>query len=224
MTSAKSIGRTVGILSLLRLPLAPLVNFALFPPATAREFLVTAPGAAPTVRLGLMLTLLNAALGLAIVIVVFPLFRRHSERLAYALLLLTVVGIGFVVAENFAVVQMLSLADAHHGVPGPDVQVQALGRAARATWLWSHFSNILVGVVGLSFFSWILYRHAFVPRLLAALALVTSVFAAGAVAMHLIGYPFALWTLTPMGVVQLVLLVWLLARGFSEHPLPERVV
>ena len=224
MTSAKSIGRTVGILSLLRLPLAPLVNFALFPPATAREFLSTAPSAAPKVRLGLMLTLLNAGLGLAIVIVVFPLFRRHSERLAYTLLLLTVVGILFVVAEDFAVVQMLSLADAHRGVPGTDVQLQALGRAARATWLWTHFSNTLIGVIGLSLFSWILYRHAFMPRVLAALALATAVFAAGAVAMHLLGYPFALWTLTPMGVVQLALLAWLLARGFSEPPLPERTV
>ncbi len=224
VTSAKSIGRTVGLLSLLRLPCAPLINFVLFPPATGRDFLVTAAAGSAKVRLGLMLTFVLSALTIAVVLVVFPLFRRYSERLAHALLVLSAIGVVFVIAEDIAVAQMLSLSEAHAGAGAPSDQLQALGRAARATWMWSHFSNLLVGMVGALVFGWILFRHALVPRALAGLVVATSAFAAGALALRLLGYPFAMWTLTPMGLVQLALMVWLLARGFTERPLPSTAV
>ena len=87
---------------------------------------------------------------------------------------------------------------------------------------WVHFAHLFVGTAGSVVSGWILYRYALVPRLLAALVLATSALATVTLAMPLLGYRFALSTLTPMGLVQVALVLWLIVRGFTDRPSTDR--
>ena len=219
MTSAKSVGRTAAIVSLPRMFITPALNFWLLPGATAINSLQSAVAAGTAVRAGLLLSFVSIALGLAFVVIVYPLLRRYSERLAVALLMASMAGLVMILLEDFAVFRMLALSEQHATVPGARPMIEAVIDPARATWRWTHYANLLSGQATALVFAVILYRFALVPRLLAGLAIVTIILAIGALALPLLGRPFPMWTLTPMGLVQLALLLWLLVRGFTERPL-----
>ena len=220
MKSAKNIGRTAGLISLPRGFLAPAMNFWLLAPATAFNSLHAAAGKAAEVRAGLLVSFLFAALGIAFVVVVYPLFRRYSERLALAFLLASIIGVVTMALEDFAVVRLLTLSEgfATAGMAAPIFE--AMNGSARATWRWTHYANLFVGQLSALLFATILFRYRLIPRLLSGLAIATIVVAVVGLALALLGYTFQMWTLTPMGLVQLALLVWMLRRGFAERPLP----
>ena len=217
MRSARSVGRTIGLVSLVRTPLAPVANFVLLPPVTGAAWMAEAAAHATRVRAGMLVGLAFAGLGLAIVVLATPLFRRYSERMTLALVVLSALSCVTILIENAAVMGMLSISAEHAQAGATEALLPVLGSAARATWRWSHFTNLLAGQLGALAFSAILWRFALVPRVLAGASVVACLVAIVGIAMPLLGQPFSFATLAPMGIVQLVLMAWLIVRGFEER-------
>ncbi|MBV9879645.1 MAG: DUF4386 family protein [Gemmatirosa sp.] len=228
MRSAKSVGRIVGILSLGRMLLAPVVYAVLLPPVLGTSFLADAAGSALRIRVALLLTFVFGALTLGIAIVGLPVLRRHGEGLALTLLSLSVVGCATLAIDDRAILDMLSLSQADAAAGAPHEVIRALGGLARTTWRWAHFSNLVLSHGTLVLLSLIAYRGALVPRALAAFALAAALLSTGAVAMPLLGYRFESLLLVPTALGQLALTAWLLVRGFVERAFqgssePQRV-
>jgi hypothetical protein len=215
MRSAKSVGRTVGLVSLPRGFLAPVVNFALLAPVTAADWIDRAPPHAARVRAGLLVAFALAGLGLAVAVVSAPLFDRYSERMSLAFVALSILACVTAAIEGVAVVGVLAVAQ-EHAQAGAESLV-TIGHVARAAWRWSHFTNLMAGVLAVLAFAATLWRFALVPRLLAAANVVTALVAAVALAAPLLGRPFSLAMLAPLGVAQLALMAWLVVRGFAER-------
>lgn len=216
MHSARRVGRAVGLLSLARAPLAPVANFVLLPAVTGAAWLGEAAAHAPRVRAGLLVGLAFALLGLASAIVAAPLLRRYSERMTLALVLLSTLACITTIVENVTLLGMLSLSE-QHATAGAAGTISALGHAARATWRWSHFTNLLVGQLASLAFAAVLWRFALVPRLLAGASVAASLAAIVGLAMPLLGRPFSFATLAPLGIAGIALMAWLVARGFEER-------
>jgi len=89
----------------------------------------------------------------------------------------------------------------------------------RSAFKWAHYSHILVVVGWLFTLYCLLFRCAMVPRALAAIGMAASV-------LHFIGItlpvfagyrmPFPTLFGMPLGLANLVLVVWLMAKGFKE--------
>jgi len=82
----------------------------------------------------------------------------------------------------------------------------------------AHYINLIVGGLMLLVFHLALYRSALVPRVLAAFGIAAALLQMAAVAMPLFGREIVFLMLAPVGLVQLVLGLWLLARGFRQSP------
>ncbi len=146
--------------------------------------------------------------------------RERSYRLGLWLLALAVVNFTLQIVENGHWLSMLSVSQAYAeaGAAGAGL-FQSLGIVVRSAFRWAHYSHILVVVGWLFTLYWLLFRCALVPRALAAIGMVASVIHFSGITLPVFaGYrmPFPELFGMPLGLVNLVLAVWLMAKGFKE--------
>ena len=227
MTSTRHIGRIIGMLLLVHLATGLIVPYVLLQPLTKPPagFLDTAAGMSSLVRLNVLLLFLGGAISVGISIAAWPVVRERSYRLGLWLLALALVNFTLQIVENSHWLSMLSVSQAYAAAGTADAgYFQSLGIVVRSAWKWAHYSHILV-VVGWVFTLYcLLFRCAMVPRALAAIGMVASVLQfTGITLPAFAGYrmPFPELFGMPLGLANLVMAVWLMAKGFKEpHATP----
>jgi hypothetical protein len=221
MTTATNAGRVAGALILAQGIGGYIVNFGLIAPATAPPgFLVSAAPHALRVGMTALLGIVTGALATAIAITVWPVFRRHSERMALAFLALAVAALALAAVENGRLMSMLSLSQAYAASGAADpAAFEGLRGVVAAARNWAHFTHLIVG--GSTFF--VLYatsfRFALIPRAIAAFGMAAAALQMATVSMPLLGGHVIFPLLAPAGIANLALAMWLLAKGFADtHP------
>ena len=115
---------------------------------------------------------------------------------------------------------MLSLSQAYAQAGAADAALfQSLAGVVRAAWKWAHYAHILVVVAWLFALNALLYRGALVPRALAAAGLLTAVLQVVGITLPVfLDYrmPFPTLFGMPLGVSNLALASWLMAKGLRE--------
>jgi hypothetical protein len=155
-----------------------------------------------------------------IAVALWPIARRFGHALGLWLLTLAAVNLTLQVVENGHWLSMLSLSQAYEEAgPGKAALFQTLGSVVRAAWKWEHYAHIFTVVAWLFVLYALLHRYALVPRVLAAVGLLTAV-------LHFVGItlpvfldysvPFPIVFGMPLGVANLALASRLLAKGFDE--------
>lgn len=212
-------GRTVGVLLLLQMVVAPVVNFGLLGPAFAAPgFLVNAAAHSTQVSVAALLGLILGALSLGIAISAFPIFRQSSHALALWLLALAIASFSLAAVESSTVLSLLSLSQAYAKANvADDGLFQALRMVVAAARNWMHYVGLIVGGSTIFALYAVLYRFALIPRALAAFGLGAALLQLAAVTMPLFGHPIVFSMLLPLGVSHLVLAAWLLARGLRTR-------
>jgi hypothetical protein len=218
MTTAKNAGRVAGALILAQGIGGYIVNFGLIAPATAPPgFLVNAAPHALRVGMTALLGIFMGAFATAIAITVWPVFKKHSERMALSFLALAIAALALAVVENGRLMSMLSLSQAYAASGAADpAAFEGLRGVVAAARNWAHFTHLIVG--GSTFF--ILYattfRFALIPRAIAAFGMAAVALQMATVSMPLLGGHVIFPLLGPAGIANLALAVWLLAKGFSD--------
>jgi hypothetical protein len=219
MRSAKSVGRIIGILLLVQAAAGFVVNFVLMGPVMTVPpgFLVNAAGSALQVRVAVLLGLATGALTVGIAIAAWPVFRRYSQTMALWFLALSVVGFSLLALENISVLTMLSLSQEYAKASATQELFQTIGLLVRSARTSAHYTNLLMtGAMVFVFYS-VLWRFALVPRALAAFGLAAVMLQIIAVTMPLFGYRIVFLLILPLGLSQLTLALWLMAKGFEER-------
>ena len=218
MQSAKTAGHTIAIAYLVQVLLAPPVYLWMIRPGTDRDFLSTAAGHAFQIRAGLLITFVLGAMTLTVAIAAMPVIRRQSERMAAVLVALSVLGLATLAADSTAARNMLSLSLEYTKPGAPTELLQTLGALSRSSWLAAHYTNLMVAHGTAFAFYFIVFRLSLVPRALAGLGLVASALSTAVVTSPLIGYPLPFRLVAPMALTNILLILWLLARGLEERP------
>jgi hypothetical protein len=218
----KGAGRAIGLMLLVQALLAPAVYFRWLPPLTGREFLANAADSELQVRIALLLTFVLSAMTVGSALAALPIVRRHSERMAFGFLALALVGFAALAMENVVLRGMLALSLEQARAGTTPESLQGLSAAIRPTWIGAHYTNLTIGHLTMFLFNLILFRFAFVPRVISSAGMATTLVAAAVVAMPLLGTPARLQLVLPMGLVQLTLVLWLIARGFRDQQEPAR--
>ncbi|HLL75097.1 MAG TPA: DUF4386 family protein [Pyrinomonadaceae bacterium] len=219
MRSVKSVGRVTGLLFLAQALLAVPVytEVGMMRAVIAPDFLANAAGSATQIRVAVLLTLVLSALTLAAALTAWPVLRRHSERMALLFLALGVVGLATQAVEALVTRSMVSMSLMYTKAGPPKEILEPLGAIARSAWSSSHFVNLALGHVKAFVFFAIVFRFALVPRVLGGIGMAATLLSTTAATMPLIGYPFSYAMVGPAGLTQLVLALWLTAKGFADH-------
>jgi hypothetical protein len=219
MRTPKSAGRIVGILLLLQFIGGLLVNFVFMEPVFAAPgFLSNAAGHSLLISVSVLLGLMTSLTSVAIAITAYQVFRQYSQAMALWFIALAVASFTLNAVENINLMSMLSLSEAYAKANGADHDLfQALRGVVAASRNWAHYIGLLgVGSALLVFYS-LLFRFALVPRMLAACGIGAVALQIIAVAMPLFGQNIMFLLLLPLAIVQLVLTLWLLTKGFVSN-------
>ena len=225
MTSAKSVGRLVGVLLVIHFAAALTVPFVLLERVrTAGGFLSNAAANSVQVRAAVLLLFVGSAVAVGIAIAALPVFRRYSSAMALWLLALAVTGFSLQAVDNGAILSMLSLSQESVKAGGAKAELfQALGLVVGSARKWAHYTYLLVLGSWIFLLCSLLYRFRLVPRALAACGLVGSMLQITGVTLRsILGHPPETRLAMPLAPAYLALAVWLMVKGFGESHLPLR--
>jgi hypothetical protein len=216
MEAESRAGRIVGVLFLLQMVGSGIVNFVLEAPLFGEPgFLVNAAPHARQLGLAALLGVSLEALWVGIAVAAFSLLWRRSRPMALGLVVLAGVTLGVAVVENIGVLSMVSLSEAYTKASAVERgQLQTVRVVVASARNWAHYmGRIFDGVTGFMLYA-AFYRFALVPRVLAGCGLLALLSMLTSVGMPLFGHAVVFPMLAPLGLVQLILALWLLARSF----------
>lgn len=186
------------------------------------DYLIGASGDANALTAGALLAFVDGLAVVGIAVLMFPLLKPTSEPLALGYVGLRVSELGVVLLYMASPLLVIALANGLHDGTVDASASRSLGPALKA---WHDVAMVLIylftgaagGIIG-----FLLYRSKLVPRPLAVLGLIGyPVLLVGAV-LDMFGLidttqGAGLLALVPGGLFELILPIWLLAKGFS-HP------
>jgi hypothetical protein len=164
--------------------------------------------------------ILALILGLAwigVAIAGYPVFNKHSATLARGLLALSIAGFAVTAVENIDVMSLVSLSQAYAEASAADQEIfRQLKVLAAALRNWAHFTDLLLSGAFLMLFYFTAFRFRLVPRALAGLGMIAVALQLASIGRPFFGGEVAFSMLAPLGLCQLALSLWLLARGFRH--------
>lgn len=212
MNELRSASRWLAILLLTQLSVAPIANFVLVGDVFGGEggFLVNAAPHATALASAALLSLALAVLSAGIAVVLWPVLRPVSDRMALGLAMLGAAGIALSGLEVTALMSMLSLSQAYVAAGAPDEALyQALRGVVGAQRNWAHVVQLLAGGGMLLAMYASLFRLRLVPRWLAGFGVLASISQMIAVTKPLYGGWVIFPLLAPLGIANLLLIGWL---------------
>ena len=208
---------------------ADIISRAVFvqPSLDAPDYLARISANEGPVLLGALFLLIGAVAAAGIAVALYPVVRKQSEGLALgsvgfrlvegALYLGIVVCLLVLVALSRESEGAGAAASSAYEVPGALVMAgrDALGEVA-----------VLAFGVGALMYYWVFYRTRLLPRWLSAWGIlaVVSVMTSGVLVMLGLAEPMSTTQIVlaaPIGVQEMVLAVWLIARGFGPSAVPS---
>ncbi|MEO8672443.1 MAG: DUF4386 family protein [Tahibacter sp.] len=210
--------RVIAALFLLQGVGGPIVNFVLLAPAmkTPPGFLANASAHAMNIGWAVMIGLLTSAMSIGVAIAGWRVFSRHSKSMSIWLVVLATAGFVLTGVEQISILSMLSLSQAFVAAGSADVdRWQTASVVVGSIRHWAHYMNLIAVCGTLCVFYGLLLRFSLVARALAAFGLAAALLMLVAVAMPVFGAPIRFALLAPLGVAQLALAVWLIAKGFQ---------
>ncbi len=170
-----------------------------------------------------------AATGAGIAVGLYPVLRRYNRALALGSVAGRVVEGVFVLVGSLSLLALLTVSQESVAAGSPDSSSWLVSRdLLLALRDWTHgFIAFLPFALGALMYYYLLYRSRLIPRWLsgwglvgAGLLLVATVYAGFT---QEFGFSSVNTVLNiPIGVQEMVLAVWLLAKGFNASPVTSR--
>lgn len=228
MRSAKSKGRIVGLLLLTHLVTGLITPYIMLRPLSSPlSFSANTTANSFQVRLSVMLLFVGGAISVAIAVAALPVFRQYGSALAVWIVALAIANFSLQCVENAAWMSLFTLSQDYAKVSAADVGVYNLIAATvRSQWKWVHYTHLLVMVSWMFILFVMLWRSALVPRVLAALGMLTTLMQITGITLpQFIPYPSPVPIAMgmPLGFVYLALSVWLMVKGFDVPEWKEKV-
>ena len=219
MRAVRRTGLIIGVLIVIQMVAGGVVNFALEAPLFgAPGFLINAAAHSRQLGLAALLGLVMEGMWLVVAIVAFPVFAQRSQSMAVCLVALAAVVLALAAAENAAVMSMVSFSEAYtKASPAAQEQIELVRVVITAPRNWAHYTARIFDGVLIFVFYLTLYRFALVPRALAGFGLIAVTLMLTGLAMPFFGHPVVFPLLAPLGLSQLLLAVWLIAKEFREQ-------
>ena len=172
--------------------------------------------------LGALLVLVMGFALAMVPVVMFPVFKKYNEVLALGCVVFrgALETVGYMAtAGTWLLLLELSREHAEAASPGaPHFQTLSALLVATQSSITAHFTSIAFSLGALMFY-YLFYQSRLIPRWLSVWGLAGAVLYVAAPLLDMLGHGFGILQV-PLAVAEIVLAVWLIARGLNS-PAPQ---
>ncbi|WP_435622731.1 DUF4386 domain-containing protein [Flagellimonas sp.] len=175
------------------------------------------------IRISIFLDLVVSGLWLSLAIWLFPVIKQFRKGFAYWFLGIWTLHFAVVLFGLISELSLLSLADVFANSSGTSEEMLiGLGTLNLEEYFWSHYLAVLLFSTAMLSLYFIFYQTKLIPRFLSVWGMIaiSIVFVACQLALFNIKVNFTFFGQN--GVHLLVLIGWLLAKGFNTSPITLR--
>jgi hypothetical protein len=216
MNADRSIARVVGVLFILATVFSLASTSVVGPVLGASDYLSSASMGANRIILGVLLLLAAAGAIVLIPAMIFPVLKRINEGMALGYLGLRIIEAVTLVVDAISLLSLVSSGQQYVKAGAATAfSFQVAGALSVAVHTWIFSLNPVVFGSGALIFYYLLYCSRLVPRWLSAWGLVgaLAILAFGLLGMY---GDSLLYLAAPIGVQEMALAVWLIAKGFHQ--------
>jgi len=185
----------------------------------APNHLATVSASSMTVAIGALLWLMAVAGDTAHGVLMFPVLKQHSERIAFGYLAARIVDAVFIaVMVLFLLLQIPLGSEYLKAAASNTFYLQALSTVSVQASQYAYAIGMsAVGLAGLML-NYVFYRTKLVPRVVAVWGLVGYAILLCGMVSEIPGSGLGLYSSIPGGLWEVFIGVWLIAKGFSSSP------
>jgi len=166
-------------------------------------------------------TLLGIIGGLATIVIatlLLPIFKRHSYYVAFLYLAFCILNFIALMLDNVSVISMLELSNDYLS-NGDSNTLQAMGNLVYEKHHWTHYMYLLISCFPVFVLYYGFYISKIVPRMISIFGIFAVILMFIQVLFSIFGQSISMNMMLPMGLIQLVLPIWLMIKGFSSPEL-----
>ncbi|WP_422079665.1 DUF4386 domain-containing protein [Ulvibacterium sp.] len=219
MKTNQKTGRLIGLLLLLIVVLGiPSVNLRGLSTSMAAspEFLNEVFQKSIQMRLAVLLDIAASALWLVAAVILFPIIKHYKKGLALSFLGIWIAYLAVILFSNISHLSLLSLSQEFVKTGAANVDyLNTLGLLKIEEYFWAHFMAIMLYASAAWIFYYFLFRTQLVPRFLSGWGLIAISLAFMACWLNIFDISVSFYFFLQNGLHMIVLLLWLLIKGFN---------
>ncbi|WP_153978631.1 DUF4386 domain-containing protein [Paenibacillus xylanilyticus] len=228
MTQDRRNGIIIGIFYIVAAVTSVIAVISYEPVLSEQWYLSVANGFKTKVLLGVLNDLILVLTAVGTSVMLFPYLRRWNEQLALGYLCFRFMEAVLIAVGVVSILGLVQLSIYYEGKSLASIEnLKELGYMLQAFHRWTSMlgPNFMLGI-NTALYSYLLFRTRLVPRTLALSGIITAtlVFVAGLLEMFGIIEPLSAVKgviALPVGVYELSLSVWLIAKGFDMKNLKK---
>ena len=226
MDSDRKTAVVVGVLFIVGTVAGSLSVVLTAPALGATDYLAQIAANEAQVVLAAIFVLVMAAALVAVPIVIFPVFKRHDERMAIGYVVARAIEGAAYISTALLLMSLVALSRVFVEAGAPDASTfQVLGDLLLAGHYWADLVGVyIVFNLGALLFYYLLFRSRLIPRLLSAWGFVAALMWLTGVLLVMFGVmddPSVIYTVSfvPMFAQEMVMALWLIVKGFNTSAL-----
>ena len=167
-----------------------------------------------------LLGILSGAASIVIATILLPIFKRHSYYLAFLYLAFCILNFIAIMLDNVSVVSMLELSN-DYVTSGDSSTLQVMGNLLYEKHHWTHYMFLLMSCFPVFVLYYGFYVTKIVPRLISIFGIFAVLLMFVEVLFSIFGNSISMNLMLPMGLIQLILPLWLIFKGFRSPLVKE---
>ena len=217
MKSNKKTGRLVGLLFLLIFATGITVyQFLQGPVLFSDDFLSTTSRNTNKIIISTLLLFLSGITSVVIAAVLLPIFKKHSITLAFLYLASSILGFIAISIDNISVLSMLELSlEYAKNETGNSNILHTLGSVFYKKHWWTHYLSLLISCFPVFILYYTLYMSKLIPKVISIVGILAVILMFIEILFSIFGNSISMNMLLPIGLIQLVLPLWLIFKGFN---------
>jgi hypothetical protein len=218
--SYRTTARVVGVVYIAGMVLGVIGNLRILSILGAPDPLANVAANSIVLAIAAILWLVTVAGDAAHGILMFPVLKPHSERIAVGYLGARIIDAVVVAIMALLILFQIPLAREYLKAGADTSSLQALSTVFTQAQLYAyHFGMIALGLAGLML-CYLLYRAKLIPQLLGVWGLIGYAVILGGSVFEVLGFDLRSIHTIPGGLWELFIGAWLIVKGFSSVPIP----
>ncbi|MFY0688471.1 MAG: DUF4386 domain-containing protein [Cyclobacteriaceae bacterium] len=215
MNTNQKTGRVAGLLLLLIFINGIFIfQFLQGPILFSDNFLATTAANSNQIVVSVILGIFSGIVSIVIATILLPVFKRQDSILANLYLAFCIINFFTIMIDNVSVIAMLELSKEYINNEN-NSSLKILGSLAYEKHWWTHYLYLLISCFPVFVLYYTLFRSKLVPRLISIFGLIAVFLMFIEELFSIFGRSISMNMLLPIALIQLVLPLWLIYKGFN---------